>query len=215
MDANSLGKLRIDLTKSKCRSLRITFVATLTKDVAVNLGYSPKSSRFKTFYEQYTRNDTKHNTVLRIVRRLEQEDTYAIRLYYEVIDPVSKGLGTRIGIPFRTKKDIKCSDAFSYLCNIKVDLLYRCDCIFSYAKEDDIVPFVLPVEAGNKIFDEIRGIRFVKLDNEKILWENSIDLPEIDRMTHRVKFAIDSKCNFDLPRTLLKRAREISRKTFS
>ena len=86
MDAKSLRKFRIDLTRTECRSIRITFETALAENIAANLGFSPQSSRFKSFFEQYTRNGTKHSIALRITRRTTQ-DIYAIRLSYEIIDP--------------------------------------------------------------------------------------------------------------------------------
>lgn len=211
MDAKSLRIFRLDLSRMECRSIRVTFETALTEDIASNLDFSQGSSRFKSFFEEYTRDDMKHSIILRITKRTKQQDIYAIRLIYEVVDPALFEFGIRIGTPLKGRK---VSDVFSYICSIKNDLLFQCDCIFSYNRKDKVVPFVLPIKVDYQMFDELRGLRFVKLENEKVIWENAINIPNIDTMTHRVKFAIDSRCHLDLPKILLTRAREISRKTF-
>lgn len=212
MDVKSLRKFRLDLSRADCRSMRVTFKTALTEAIASNLGFSQEKSRFKSFFEEYTRNDIKHSIILRITKQTRQQDIYAIRLTYEIVDPALLEFGIRIGTP---SKGRKVSDVFSYICNIKDALLFQCDCVFSYDRKDKFVPFVLPIKVDYQMFDELRGLRFVKLENEKIIWENSINIPNTDTMTHRVRFAIDSRCHLDLPKTLLTRAREISRKTFS
>lgn len=202
------SKLRIDLARWNCLSFRITTEATLSDDIISFLGYTPKSSRFKAFYERYTRSNIEHFMVLRFSRRIREESLFAIRLIYDVLDTNNpRGI---IGIPTSTTK---ASDIFPHLCNLETDLLLRCDCLFSYAREDEKVPFFLPVEVDWEIFDEMRGVRLVKLEKERILWENSLNLVDNNTLTHRVKFAIDAKCSLDLPQKLLRRARDISRKT--
>ena len=71
----------------------------------------------------------------------------------------------------------------------------------------------MPIKFEGEIFDEVRGLKFVKLEQDKILWENSVDLVETDLMLHRVRFAQEGKCSLDLPRKLLLRARDISLRT--
>lgn len=202
------SKLRIDLARWNCLSFRITTEATLPEDIISFLGYTPKSSRFKVFYERYTRNNIEHFMILRISRRFRQQSLFAIRLIFDALDPNKPR--SIIGIPTSTTK---ASDIFLHLCNLETDLLLRCDCLFSYAREDNKVPFFLPVDVDWELFDEMRGVRLVKLENERILWENSLDIVDNNTLTHRVKFAIDAKCSLDLPQKLLRRARDISRKT--
>lgn len=210
MVMNQLGRLRVDLIRSRCNLLRITFAKELSESIASDLGFTTGSSGFKSFYETYTRNDEKVVITLNINKRPLQDRFYAIRLSYEILIRATPRV--HIGIPSSRPK---VSDAFARICDEK-QVLFRCECLFSYKREEDTVPFALPIELKDyKMFDEIRGMRLVKLENEKILWENSLDLPDIDTMTHRVKFAIDSKCNIDLPNLLLKRAKEISSKTFN
>jgi acetone carboxylase gamma subunit len=109
----------------------------------------------------------------------------------------------------------KPSEAFYILCNnIDTPLFIRCDCTFSYGREDKDYHFSLPVKIkDDEMFDEARGIRFVKLQQDKILWENYIDLVEKDLMIHRVKYAQETKCSADLPLSLLKLAKNISKRT--
>lgn len=202
------SKLRIDLARWNCRSFRITTEATLPEDIISFLGYTSKSGRFKVFYERYARSNTEHYMTLRISRRFRQQSLFAIRFIFDALDPNNPRSIT--GIPTSTTK---ASDIFLHLCNLETDLLLRCDCLFSYAREDKKVPFFLPVEVDWELFDEMRGVRLVKLENERILWENSLNLVDKNTLTHRVKFATDAKCSLDLPQKLLRRARDISRKT--
>src|SRR3990172_1608674 len=206
MVTNQLGKLRIDLVRSKCRALRLTFATAISEDTASNLGFTSKTSRFKSFYETYSRNEEQIVISLNVTKRIGEQETYAIRLSYQIL-----GSDT---MRFPSKRS-KVSDVFTYLCDEKRELLFRCECLFSYKREVETSLFTLPIDLQDyKMFDQLRGMRLVKLENEKILWENSIDLPDMDTMTHRVKFAVDSTCNLELPNLLHKRAKEISRKTF-
>lgn len=208
MQTDAAAKLRINLARWNCFSLRITTEATLTKDVSELVGLDTKH-RFTRFYEKYFRSNTLHSILLRFVRREKQENQYGIRLVYETeeTEQVSP-------IPRITSKTLKPSEVFLNLCHMEDSLLFRCDCLFFYnRKKDEEMYFPLPIKLDHELFDEVRGIRFVKLQNDKILWENSLDLVETDLMVHRIKFVHEGKCSTDLPRKLLKQAKVISRKT--
>lgn len=207
MQTDALAKVRINLTRSNCFSLRITTEATLTKDVLELIGLDPKR-KFIRFYEQYSRSNVQHYMLLRFVRREKQEDQYGIRLLYETEE--TEGA---IPIPRASSKTLKPSEIFLNLCNMKESFLFHCYCSFLYSREDEEKYFLLPIKLDHELFDEVRGIRFVKLQNDKILWENSLDLVETDLMVHRIKFVHEGKCSTDLPRKLLKQAKVISRKT--
>lgn len=205
MQADRAGRLRINLARWNCFSLRITTEATLTKDVCELIGLDPKR-RFIRFYEQYSRSNTLHSMLLRFVRREKQENQYGIRLLYEAeeTEQLSRILRT-------TSKTLKPSEVFVNLCHMEDSLFFRCDCSFIYKGEETYFP--LPIKLEDKLFDEIRGIRLVKLQQGKILLENFIDLVEPDVMIHRIKFVHEGRCSVDLPQRLLRRARTISLNT--
>jgi len=207
VQTDALAKVRINLARSNCFSLRITTEATLTKDALELIGLDPKR-KFIRFYEQYLRSNVQHNMLLRFVRSEKQEDRYGIRLLYETEE--TEGA---IHIPRASSKTRKPSEIFLNLCNMKESLLFRCYCSFLYRREDEKIYFSLPIKIDYELFDEVRGIRFVKLQDNKILWENSLDLVETDLMIHRIQFVHEGKCSTDLPRKLLKQAKVISRKT--
>jgi hypothetical protein len=204
---NTANKLRINLARWNCFSLRITTEAVIEESLAFDLGIGRKR-RFKTLYEGYTRSRIQHILALRFAGRDKESNQYGIRLTYETLEPEQFILRER---PVETA--LKPSEAFSTLCKLEKALLVHCDCSFLYKRNDEHVTFLLPLKMDGEIYDEIRGIKFVKLQEDKILWENSVDLIDLDSMIHRVKFAQESKCSWDLPQELLRRARDISRKT--
>lgn len=200
-------KLRINLARLNCFSLRITTEMTLTEDVSDLIGFHPKR-KFIRFYEDYSRSGTLHSILLRFAKREKQTNQYGVRLVYETeetekVSPVLKS----------ASKTLKPSEVFLNLCRLEDAFLFHCDCSFLYTREDEEVNFALPVKIENGLFDEIRGVRFVKLQQDKILWENSIDLIETDVMVHRVRFTHEGKCSADLPQRLLRQAKAISRGT--
>jgi hypothetical protein len=208
VQTDALAKVRINLARSNCVSLRITTEATLTKDTLELIGLDPKR-KFIRFYEQYSRSNVQHYMQLRFVQREKQEDQYGIRLLYE-----TEETGGVIPIPrASSKKTLKPSEVFLSLCSMKDSFLFHCYCSFLYSREDKEEYFLLPIKVDYELFDEVRGIRFVKLQDDKILWENSLDLFETDLMIHRIKFVHEGKCSTDLPQKLLKQAKVISRKT--
>ena len=207
MQTDVARKLRINLARWKCFSFRVTTEATLVEDVTKLLGINPKR-RFTSSYEEYTRSGIAHSMTLRFVRRIGQQNQYAIRVVYDAEEP-KEGLPRLIG----GTTSLKPSEGFLKLCDLEDSFLFRCDCSFSYKRGDKEVHFPLPIQLEDGLFDEIRGVRFVKLQQDKILWENSLDLIEIDLMVHRIRFAREGKFSMDLPQKLLKQAKAISRET--
>ncbi len=207
METDVARKLRINLASGKCFSFRVTTDAVLGEDVTKLLDMDPKR-RFTMFYEEYTRSGITHSMMLRFARHLRQQNRYAIRLVYETQEP--KEVMPR-SISETTSP--KPSEQFIKICSLEDLFLFRCDCSFSYKRGDKEVHFPLPIEIEDELFDEIRGVRFVKLRQDKILMENFLDLIETDLMVHRVRFAHEGKFSVDLPQKLLKQAKSISRKT--
>jgi hypothetical protein len=207
LQTNAALRLRINLTRLNVFSLRISTEATLTEELSDLIGLDPKRKLVR-FYEEYTRSGTLHSISLRFVQRVKQERQYGIRLVYETeetqqISPISRIVSQKP----------KPSEVFLILCRIEDSLLFHCDCSFLYRREDKKANFLLPVKVEDELFDEIRGVRFVKLGQDKILWENSVDLVETDVMVHRVRFTHEGKCSADLPQKLVKQAKAISRRT--
>jgi hypothetical protein len=201
------GKLRLNLVRWNCFSLRITTEAILEEDVVESLGIDPKR-RFVRFYEYYTRSGVPHSMSLRFVRYQEPRSRYGIRLLYEA-EQTREFMPSLIIKPTTSKP----SEVFLLVCNLETSLVFHCDCSFSYKREDEGIHFLLPVKIEDELFDEIRGVRFVKLQQDRILLENSLDLVEPNLMVHRVRFTHEGRCSVDLPQKLFKQARTISRKT--
>lgn len=207
MQTDIASKLRINLARWNCFSLRITTEAMLEESTAKSISIDSRH-RFKRLYEEYTRNGVNHTMTLRFARHEGYQDRYGIRLVYETEEP--KALMPKLKVETTSPKP---SEGFLQLCNLDTSLLFRCDCAFTYRRGDEGVNFPLPVKIDDELFDEIRGVRFVKLEKDKILLENSLDLVETDLMIHRIKFAHEGKCSLDLPQRLLRQARTISRRT--
>lgn len=207
MQTGTAQKLRINLARWKCFSFRVTTEVTLGEDITKLLGIDPKH-RFARLHEEYTRSGIAHSMTLRFVRRIREQNRYAIRVVYDTEEP-------KEGLPrlMSGATSLKPSEGFLELCNLEASFVFRCDCSFSYRREDEDVHFPLPVQIEDELFDEIRGVRFVKLQQNKILWENFLDLVETDLMVHRIKFAHEGKFSVDLPQKLLKQAKAISQKT--
>lgn len=207
MRINVANKLRINLARWSSFSFRITTEANLGQDITELLDINLKH-RYKTLYEKYTRSGITHSMLLRFARRERQPELFAIRLVYETQE--SKGIVPRLIIAPTT---LKPSEGFLHICKLESPLLFRCDCSFTYTQAAEKVPFYLPIQMEDEFFNEIRGVKLVKLEHGKILWENYLDLIESDKMTHRIKFARYVNCTSDLPQKLLRQAKEISLKT--
>jgi len=207
METDVARKLRINLARWRCFSFRVTTEATLGEDVTKLLGIDPKR-RFARLYEEYTRNGIAHAMTLRFARHEGQRNRYGIRVVYETEEP--KEFMPRLVIE---PTSLKPSEGFLQLCNVETSFSFRCDCSFLYSRGDKKEFFPLPIKIDHELFDEVRSIRFVKLQNDKILWENSLDLIETDLMVHRIKFVHEGKCSTDLAQKLLKQAKAISQKT--
>ena len=207
MPPDSISKLRINLAKLKCFDFRITTQIVIEESLAHDLGLDTKS-RYKRLYEEYTRNHISHSISLRFARGENQTNRYAVRILYETVEP--KELGDWFSEEL-TK--LKPTEAFLKLCKIDTTFFFRCDCLFYYRKGESDIYFQLPIKLDGDLFDEIRGVKFVKMEQNNILWQNSVDLIEPNMMTHRVRFAQEGYCSLDLPRRLLMRAREISIRT--
>jgi len=207
MQTDVARKLRINLARWKCFSFQVTTEATLGEDVTKLLGMEPKR-RFARLYEEYTRSSIAHSMTLRFVRRIGQQNRYGIRVLYDTEEP-KEGLPRLMG----GATSLKPSEGFLKLCNLEDSFVFHCTCSFSYRREDKEVHFLLPIQVEDELFDEIRGVRFVKLQQNKILWENSLDLVETDLMVHRIRFVHEGKFSVDLPQKLLKQAKAISQKT--
>lgn len=208
MQTDAARKLRIDLARWKCFAFRITTDATIGENFTKLLNMDPKR-RFTRFYENYTRRGIQHIMILRFARHLRQQDRYAIRVAYETAEATE--VMPRL---MSYRMALKPSDQFIKLCELEGLFLFRCDCSFSYRRGDKEVYFPLPIQLEKDgLFDEIRGVRFVKLQQDKMLMENSLDLVETDLMVHRVRFAQESKFTMDLPQKLLKQAKDISKST--
>ena len=207
MKTDVARKLRINLARWRCFSFRVTTEGTLGEDVAKLLGIASKR-RFTRLYEEYTRSGVVHSMTMRFVRRMGQQNRYGIRVVYDTEEP-KEGLSRLMG----GATSLKPSEGFLELCNLEDSFVFRCDCSFSYRRGDKEVYFPLPIKIEDELFDEVRGVRFVKLQQDKILMENSLDLVETDVMVHRVRFAHEGKFSVDLPQKLLKQAKTISQKT--
>lgn len=207
MQTDAATKLRINLAKSRCFSFRITTEATLGEEVAELLGIDPRR-RFKTLYEQYTRGRIAHLMTLRFARHKDERNRYVIRVVYETEQPME--FVPRLRVEPTSPKPC---EAFLQVCNLEIPLVFRCDCSFFYKREDKEIYFALPIKLEDELFDEIRGIRLVKLQQDKIMLENFVNLVEPGVMIHRIKFVHEGRCSADLPQRLLRRAKAISRNT--
>lgn len=210
MQTDAATKLRINLARWNCFSLRIATEATLEEDVTKFLAIDSRS-KVKRLYEEYTRSKVVHSMTLRCVRHEGQQNRYGVRLIYETEEPeelVPKLLRLKIKPTSPTP-----SEGFLQLCSQETSLLFRCTCSFLYRRGDEGIQFVLPIKIDDELFDEVRAIRFVKLQQDKILLENSLDLIEDDLMVHRIMFVHEGKCSVGLPQKLLKQARAISQRT--
>ena len=207
MSPDSISKLKLNLNKFNCGEFRITTEVELEESLARDLGLDTKR-KFKRLYEEYTRNHISHSISLRFARRENQTNRYAVRILYETVEP--KELGDWFS---EEPTKLKPTEAFLELCKIDTTFFFRCDCLFYYRKGESDVYFQLPIKLDGDLFDEIRGVKLVKMEQNNILWQNSVDLIETNMMTHRVRFAQEGYCSLDLPLKLLMRARDISIRT--
>lgn len=206
METSTANKLRINIAKWHCLSLRISTEATIEYRLARSLGIEP-GRRFQRFYEEYSRNGVRHSILLRFASEVSQPDHYAMRLVlvYEMPEPDDVAVVDR-----KAKAKPKPTEVFLQLCNLETSFLFRCDCLFSHKRGQEGVQFPLPMKITGDAFTEIRGLRLVRTEQGKIVYEKSLDLVDSDTLTNRIKFVHEGRCSVELPLKLLQRAKQIS-----
>ncbi len=129
---------------------------------------------------------------------------FEIYLYY-----VSVTLGKLSGL----SKLQPLSKMLSCLANIKKNLTFEVTAQFGYPVKKFKSRIALPIKlADDEIFDEVRGMRLVKLADGKNLFTLIVDRPDNKNIYHVVVFSYVGNISDTLPKTIFDEAISISKR---
>jgi hypothetical protein len=195
----------INLAQVKCNSLTFTSESGLNKTELETLGLKISGVLPVSYYYQYEHNNITHLMRLRLIpNRTEQK--VAVSFIYTTAEAAN--------IPKAIiDRNPKALEYFVTLCESDKILLFKCISVFMHKRDDKdsffMLPLRLPEQPSSGSYDEIRGIRIVKLKDNKIVVENSFDLIEESTITQTVKFAYEAKFALDLPQTILQESTKL------
>lgn len=116
----------------------------------------------------------------------------------------------------RPKKEPKVAQLIDILSNLKQEVAFDCSVTFQFSRREHVSPvFILPIRtscAKTLPFDEIRGMRFVKLEGNKILYSVILDLTSEGALHQNIGFSYPSNFSMTLTDNILHKAIDISRK---
>jgi hypothetical protein len=206
MENNSI--VLVNLVKYKCQSLTVTTDSGIDKGSLESLGFSSLSRIPISYYQLYKIEDKNHLMRIRILPRTST-GAITISVIYHILEqghiPVFLTRGNR---------DPLASEQFTKLCQLDISLLFCCETVFLNKRDEEgviiMLPMKFPAQPSSIPYDEIRGMRIVKIKDGRILIENNLDLVDDDTMSQKVKFAYEAKFTSDLPLTLLQESKKLT-----
>lgn len=158
-------------------------------------------------------------------------DSYAVqrrghRVIAWVISPAESKGDFRISFTYTLgkaerllKKVPKVGQLIDILSNLKREVAFDCSVTFQFGKREPASSVVvLPLRISRLAtipFDEVRGLRFVKLDGNKILYSVILDLTSEGVLRQNIVFSHSSNFSITLADNILRKATDISRKFVS
>jgi hypothetical protein len=198
----NLEQLRIPLAVNKCNNLSL-FVP-LPKDEEL-LKILPEIDKKKklSYYEEYYSQEVLHSISIEIIRFKGEFYPAYLMMNYGADSPGSNTVVDEI------KTRIKPTQIYEKLVTLSTSFRFRCYCTFNYLKDEKRLTLPLPIKLEKGSFDEIRGIRIVKLSNNNIILDRTEDMAD-GRIKHTIRFDQESKFLLGLPNMLLEQAVKIS-----
>jgi len=157
------------------------------------------------FLDSYSTERHGHRVIAWVISPAENEVNYRISFVYSVEK------AGRL-----SKRAPKLGDLIDILSNLKQIVEFECEGIFQFGRREDTTSVVsLPLRISQSPvipFDEIRGLRFVKLEGSKIQYSVILDLPPDGTLYQNVGFSHSDEFSKTLADSILNKAADISKK---
>jgi hypothetical protein len=197
----------VDLAKEKCQSFTFTVDPGPKRSVIEKIGLKPPARIPVSFYQMYEKETKKHLMRVRLVPKMKADGDITVSVIYSVIENTHVPMFLR-----QVTGNTPALEQFAKLCLSDMNFLFRCEAIFVKKRDENEffpLPIKFPTQTATFSFDEVRGMRLVKVKDGKILIENYIDLVDDSTISQTVKFVYESKFMYDLPLTLLQESKKL------
>lgn len=186
-----------------------------------------------TFYVELPLNDQLVNDIQRVSPPDEDGDSgfidsYAVQRHGHraiawVISPAENKTDFRISFNYSlekyerlAKKLPKVEQLIDIFSNLQQEVTFNCSVSFRFGKRERMSPmFLLPMRISRSAtipFDEVRGMRLVKLEDNKILYSVILDLTSEGTLQQNIGFPYLRNFSRTLADDILHNATDISRK---
>lgn len=201
--------MELNLSKYNATSLGIKVTLEVGKTVmdALKQCYPPqapkKPDEFIEFGSDYKISKGKSHSARGFVQKMNDKE-FQVYLYYAA-DKLGKLSGASKLQPLA--KMLGC------LMQIKDNLTFEVDTNFHYSEKKFKSRVLLPIKlSDDDLFDEVRGLRLVKLAEGKKLFSLIIDCPNNEDYYHTVYFSYVGNISETLPKLVLEEAVNISKR---
>lgn len=199
--------MKPDLVSVNAVALNFSTKLHLNDDVvnAIHKVSPPDEDGDSSFLDSYALRRHGHGVVAWVIS--PAEDTEDFRISFNYAPTKYKQL---------PKKVSKVAQLIDILLNLKQKVAFDCSATFQFSRREHISPVViLPIRISRTKtlpFDEVRGLRFVKLEGNKILYSVILDLTPEGALHQNIGFSYPSNFSMTLADNILHEATDISRK---
>lgn len=133
---------------------------------------------------------------------------YTIIISYSLQGPI-------FGLPFNEQQLVSMDKLFDCLNEIDKETILDVKAFFSYSDEKytTISSLHLPIKVDkNDTFDEIRGVRFTKTQDDKVIYSIVVDRPTNKNIFTNLFFQYVGRLDKELSKNIIKYSTEISRR---
>ena len=199
--------MKTDLVSVGAASLSFSTELYLNDDVvnAIHEVSSPDEDGDSVFFDSYALQGHGHGVIAWVVSLPENKGGFRISFNY-----------TPGKVEQLPKKVPKVAQLIDILSNLKEKVAFDCSATFQFSKRERVLsPVVtLPIRispAETLPFDEVRGLRFVKLEGNKILYSVILDLTSEGALNQSIGFSHPSNFSTNLADDILRKSTDISR----
>lgn len=199
--------MRLNLVASNAS--RFSFYAELPLDgnliSEIHRVSKPDEDGDSVFLDSYSIERHGHRVIAWVISPAENEVNYRISFVYSVEK------AGRL-----SKRAPKLGELMGILSNLKQTVEFQCEGFFQFRRGEGTTPVVsLPLricQSPVMPFDEIRGLRFVKLEGSKIQYSVILDLTPDGTLYQNVGFSHSDEFSKTLADSILNKAVDISKK---
>ena len=174
--------------------------------IGKNTKTNQKDSPF-IFGRDYTIDKQNHYERAVVFKASKSGNKYAIIISYSLESPL-------YGLLFDKERYKPMEKLFDCLTEIDKEIIFDVKAFFSYSDSKYTTTIVnLPIKLeNNDYFDEIRGVRFTKSQDDKIAYSVTVDRPGNKNIFTNLFFQYVGKMDKELPKNIIKYSNEISRR---